>query len=142
VCGKNNDNDMNFFLCFVKTRKKLDKYFKINRIRNKYIIDIKKILEDEKINMDDKDSVAFFKVLVWNRILLAQQKSKDVYYIPNFQNHDLHVSKLLGLHSSIAEYCNDFNLLLFHEEFIGTNWLGDVLENIDHFDHSQIIKDY
>ena len=31
---------MNFYLCFVRTRKKLDKYFKVNRIRNKQIIDI------------------------------------------------------------------------------------------------------
>ena len=37
---------MEFFCVYVKTRKKLDKYVKVNRIRNKYIIDIKKILED------------------------------------------------------------------------------------------------
>jgi hypothetical protein len=31
---------MQFFCVYVKTRKKLDKYIKVNKIRNKYIVDI------------------------------------------------------------------------------------------------------
>jgi hypothetical protein len=43
---------MEFFCVYVKTRKKLDKYVKVNRIKNKYIVDIKKILEEEELNYD------------------------------------------------------------------------------------------
>ena len=129
------------FLCMVKTRKKLDKYFKINKIRNKYVIDVRKIMEDEKINPNDAESMAFFKVLVWNRIMSAEEKNKDIYYIPNFQNHNLQVSNLLNM-KNINQGTRCFNLLIFFEEFVGTNWLNDVMNNLDAFDHSQIIKDY
>ena len=43
---ENNDR-MNFFCVYVKTRKKFDKYLKLNKIKNKYIIDIKKIVEED-----------------------------------------------------------------------------------------------
>ena len=43
---------MEFYCVYVKTRKKLDKYVKVNRIKNKYIVDIKKILEEEEIDFD------------------------------------------------------------------------------------------
>jgi hypothetical protein len=132
---------VNFFLVFCKTRKKLDKYFKVNKIRNKYVIDIKKILEEEKINIDDSDAIAFFKVLIWKKIQLAKEKKKDVYYIPNFYNPQIDVSKLLELKNVLSDDQN-FNLLLFFQEFVGTNWLNIVLEEIDNFNHSQIIKDY
>lgn len=132
---------MNFFLVFCKTRKKIDKYFKVNKIRNKYVIDIKKILEEEKINVDDSDAIAFFKVLIWKKIQLAKEKKKDVYYIPNFYNPNLDVIKLLELKNVLSEEQN-FNLLLFFQEFVGTNWLNTVLEEINVFTHSQIIKDY
>jgi len=138
---------MNFYLAFVKTRKKIDKYFKNNKIGKKYVIDIRKIMEEEKIDLTDKESTAFFKVLVWNRIMLAQQKSKDIYYMPNFHNHDLAVEKLLFLkdavfHEDSDPADNQFNLLIFYEEFVGTKWLSDVMDNIQVFDKSQVLKDY
>ena len=37
---------MEFYIVFVKNRKKLDKYIKINKVRNKTIIDIKQQLDD------------------------------------------------------------------------------------------------
>ena len=37
--------NVNFFVVYCKTRKKTDKYLKVNRIKNKYIIDIKKVME-------------------------------------------------------------------------------------------------
>ena len=45
---------MNFFCVYVKTRKKMDKYIKINKVKNKYIIDIKKIEQQliDKIRED------------------------------------------------------------------------------------------
>lgn len=133
---------MNFYLCFVRTRKKIDKYFKINKIRNKQIIDIRKILDEEKLKLTDKDTIAFFKVLVWNKIKIAMDKNKDIYYIPNFSSSDLDVKKLLKLKTNILEQNSEFNLLLFHGEFIGTIWLSDLLDNISTFDNSQILNDY
>ena len=133
---------ISFYISLVRTRKKLDKYFKINKIRNKQIIDIKKLIEEEKIKINDKESVAFFKVLVWNKIKMAREKGKDIYYIPNFSTTDLDIIKLLRLKSTLLESNDNFNLLLFYEEFIGTNWLIDTLDNIDTFDNTQILKDY
>jgi len=133
---------VNFYLCFVRTRKKIDKYFKINKIRNKQIIDIRKILDEEKLKLTDKDTIAFFKVLVWNKIKIAMDKNKDIYYIPNFSSSDLDVKKLLKLKTNILEQNSEFNLLLFHGEFIGTIWLSDLLDNISTFDNSQILNDY
>ena len=40
-------NKMTFFCVYCKTRKKFDKFIKVNKIKNKYIIDIKKIVEEE-----------------------------------------------------------------------------------------------
>lgn len=131
-----------FFIVMVKTRKKLEKYFKINRIRNKQIIDIKKIMEEEKIKLNDKESISFFKVLVWNKIKMAKDKGKDIYYIPNYSNNDLNMNKLFKLKESILEIDDSFNLLCFHEEFLGTIWLSETLDNIEQFDNTQILKDY
>ena len=139
---ENNNKNISFFISMVKTKKKLDKYFKINKIRNKQIIDIRKIMEEEKLKLNDRESIAFFKVLVWNKIKMARDKGKDIYYIPNFSSSDLDIKKLLRLKSSLLEINDNFNLLLFYEEFIGTNWLIDVLDNIETFDNTQILKDY
>ncbi len=132
----------NFFICFVKTRKKLDKYFKNNRIKNKQIIDIKKILEEEKIILENVEAVNFFKVLVWSKIKMAREKGKDIYYIPNFFGADMDAKKLLKLKNSLLEKNECFNLLCFYDEFVGTVWLNDILDNIEHFDATQILKDY
>jgi hypothetical protein len=51
-----------FFCVYCKTRKKVDKFIKVNRIKNKYIIDIKKIMEEEEVSFaDDK---MYLKVLI------------------------------------------------------------------------------
>jgi len=136
------DNNSSVFLVFCRTRKKIDKYFKNNKIRNKQIIDIKKILEEEKISLKDKEAMTFFKILVWNRIKVAKEKGKDIYYIPNFTSSDLNVSKLLKLKTNLLSDIKNFNLLLFFDEFIGTNWLIDILADLDTFDNSIILKDY
>lgn len=134
-------SNTHFYLVMCRTRKKLDKYFKNNRIRNKQIIDIRKLVDEEEIDFNIKNNVAFFKLLIINKIKVAKQKEKDIYYIPNFSNHDLNIKSLLNLRNNI-EYNTTFNLLLFYDEFIGTNWIMDILEDIDVFDNSQILKDY
>ena len=136
------DDKTSFFLVLCKTRKKIDKYFKINKIRNKQIIDIRKILDEEKININNKESMAYFKILIWNKINMAKEKGKDIYYIPNFYNNDIEIEKLLFLKDSFCQEEIDFNLLLFFQEFIGTRWFEDVMSNMEHFTHSQILKDY
>lgn len=134
---------MRFFLCFVKTRKKLDKYFKVNKIRNKQIVDIRKIIDEENINLKNKDSLSFFKVVVWNKIRTAKEKGKDVYYIPNFHSPDSDIYKLLDLNSTkIIDNESEFNLLLFFDEFLGTDILDDLMDNLDGFDKAQIMRNY
>ena len=55
-------NKMNFFCVYVRTRKKFDKFIKVNKIKNKYIIDIKKIIEEEEASFNvDK---TYLKILI------------------------------------------------------------------------------
>ena len=65
---------MEFFCVYCKTRKKVDKFIKVNRIKNKYIIDIKKIMEEEEVSFgDDK---MYLKVLIFQKIQQAIDKKK------------------------------------------------------------------
>lgn len=129
---------MNFFCVYVKTRKKMDKYIKINRVKNKYIIDIKKIIEEEELNpIDDK---TYLKILIFNKIQQAISKKKDIYYIPDFDN-DFSIEKLLNLKKILGE--NDFNVLIFYNEFRKSpEIIDDVFSNLSKFSNSQIIRDY
>jgi len=129
---------MQFFCVYVKTRKKFDKYVKINRIRNKYIIDIKKILEEEEVDFNiDK---TYLKILIFNKIEQAIEKGKDIYYIPDF-DQDFSIDKLLNLKKILGE--NEFNVLIFYNEFRkDTQLLDGVLGNLSKFTNSQIIRDY
>jgi hypothetical protein len=123
----------------VKTRKKLDKYVKVNRIKNKYIVDIKKILEEEEIDFD-KDRT-YLKILVNQKIQIAIEKNKDIYYVPDFE-HDFSIEKLLNIKKILGEG-NNFNVLIFFNDFRkDNNILDDVLGNLSKFNHSQIIRDY
>ena len=133
---------MNFFLTFCKTRKKFDKYVKINRIRNKVIVDIKNMIEEEKIDTANTDSMYYFKVLVFRKIQTSIEKDKDIYYIPNFTNQYFEVDSVLKL-SQMLRPVDDFNLLLFHNEFLEQqHWIDFLLDNIDNFSASQLIEDY
>ena len=67
---------MNFFCVYVKTRKKMDKYIKVNRVKNKYIIDIKKIIEEEELSPSD-DKI-YLKILIFQKIQQAIDKKKDI----------------------------------------------------------------
>lgn len=129
---------MNFFCVYVKTRKKMDKYIKINRVRNKYIIDIKKIIEEEELSPSDDKT--YLKILIFNKIQQAISKKKDIYYIPDFDN-DFSIEKLLNLKKILGE--NDFNVLIFYNEFRkNPEIIDDVFSNLSKFSNSQIIRDY
>ena len=129
---------MEFFCVYCKTRKKVDKFIKVNRIKNKYIIDIKKIMEEEEVNFDDDKM--YLKVIIFNKIQQAIDKKKDIYYIPDFDN-EFSIEKLLNLKKILGE--NNFNVLIFYNEFRkNPEVMDDVLGNLSKFSNSQIIRDY
>jgi DUF1009 family protein len=129
---------MNFFCVYSKNRKKVDKYFKNNRIRNKYIIDIKRIVDEEELDFNEDKT--YLKILIFNRIEQAIERNKDIYYIPNF-NEEFSIDKLLNLKKMLKE--NNFNVLVFYNEFRkDPQTLNSILENLSKFSSSQIIRDY
>lgn len=132
------DNKMNFFCVYVRTRKKLDKYLKLNNIKNKYIIDIAKIVSDEEVSF--KDDKTYLKILIFNKIQQAIDRKKDIYYIPDF-NNEFSIEKLLNLKKILGD--NNFNVLIFYNEFRKTPIvLDDVFGNLSKFNASQIVRDY
>lgn len=129
---------MNFFCVYVKTRKKMDKYIKVNKIKNKYIIDIKKIIEEEELS-EEEDKI-YLKIIIFNKIQQAIDKNKDIYYIPDFDD-DFSIEKLLNLKKILGN--NDFNVLVFYNEFRkNPDIIEDVFSNLSKFSNSQIIRDY
>jgi len=130
---------MNFYLVLCKQRKKIDKYIKINRVRNKVIIDIKQMLEEEDLNnVKFKD---YFNLLVFTKITHTFKKCKDVYYIPNY-NENMNIKELFRIKEAFP-FNIKFNILLFYDEYKDDEIiLKDLFDNMDIFDASQIIKDY
>jgi len=129
---------MEFFCVYCKTRKKFDKFIKVNRIKNKYIIDIKKIIDEEEVDFDSDRT--YLKILIFNKIQQAIDKKKDIYYIPDFENQ-FSIEKLLNLKKILGE--NNFNVLIFYNEFRkNPEVMDDVLGNLSKFSNSQIIRDY
>lgn len=130
---------MTFICVYVKGRKKLDKFIKVNKIRNKYIIDINKIIEEEDVDYDMEKT--YLKILIFNRIQQAIEKKKDIYYIPDFENQ-FSIEKLLNIKKILGKD-NFFNVLIFYNEFRkDPEILDDVLGNLSKFNASQIVRDY
>ena len=128
---------MEFFCVYVKVRKKFDKFVKINKIRNKYIIDIKKIIEQEEI-VDYDQEKTYLKILILQKIQQAVDKNKNIYYIPNFDS-EFSIEKLLNIKKILGK-TNNFNILIFYNEFRkDPQILDDVLSNMSKFSNSQII---
>lgn len=131
---------MEFFCVYCKVRKKFDKFVKVNRIRNKYVIDIKKIMEDEEITDYDQEKM-YLKVIILQKIQQAIEKKKNIYYLPDFDN-DFSIEKLLNIKKILGKE-NNFNVLIFYNEFRkDPQILDDVLVNLSKFSNSQIIRDY
>ena len=129
---------MEFFCVYCKTRKKFDKFVKVNRIKNKYIIDIKKIVDEEEV--DFQNYKTYLKILIFNKIQQAIDKKKDIYYIPDFEN-EFSIEKLLNLKKILGD--NNFNVLIFWNEFRkNPEIMDDVLGSLSKFSNSQIIRDY
>jgi hypothetical protein len=129
---------MEFFCVYCKTRKKFDKFVKVNAIKNKYIIDIGKIMAEEEVDFNDDKT--YLKIIIFNKIQQAIDKKKDIYYIPDFDN-EFSIEKLLNLKKILGE--NNFNVLIFYNEFRrNPEVIDDVFSNLAKFSNSQIIRDY
>ena len=93
-----------------------------------YVKQIKKFQKYIKVNK------------IRNKLQQAIEKNKDIYYIPDFE-HDFSIEKLLNIKKILNE--NDFNILIFYNEFRKDNdLLEDALGNLTKFSNSQIIRDY
>lgn len=129
---------MEFFCVYCRTRKKFDKFIKVNKIKNKYILDIRKIVEEEEVNFNDDKT--YLKILIFNKIQQAIEKNKDIYYIPDFKR-EFSIEKLLNIKKILGD--NNFNVLIFYNEFRKSpQILNNVLSNLSKFSNSQIIRDY
>lgn len=129
---------MDFYCVYCRTRKKFDKFIKNNKIRNKYIIDIKKIVEEEEVDFNEDRT--YLKILIFNRIQQAIEKDKNIYYIPDFDN-EFSIEKLLNLKKILSD--NNFNVLIFYNEFRkNPEIMDEVIGNLSKFSASQIIRDY
>ena len=133
---------MDFYIVFVKNRKKLDKYVKINRIRNKTIIDIKQQLDDHGLE-DVSECREYFNLIIYTKITQTIRKNKDVYYIPNLNKiNTLEIDDIFQIKENLVGKIN-FNLLFFFEDFKDNQKLYEnLLSNISLFDAIQIIRDY
>lgn len=130
---------MNFYIVFCKTKRKFDKYIKINRIRNKVIVDIPELLNEFDIKDNYQD---YFNLMVYTKINHSLRKGKTIYYIPDFKNSDIDITEIFKL-KEILDFDINFNVLVFYEEFMQDNKIiNDVIGNLDFFNSSQIIRDY
>jgi len=132
---------MNFYLVFTKNRKKFDKYVKVNKIRNKIIIDIKQQLDEFDISSYECFK-EYFNLLIYNKITQSFVKKRDVYYLPNFSNKKLEVDEIFKI-KKILDKNIKFNILIFFDEFKNDDDVyQSILSNMDIFDASQILKSY
>lgn len=130
---------MNFYIVFSKNRKKIDKYMKVNAIRGKVIIDIKAQMDE--IGVTDDTYTDYFNLLIFARIVQSLKKGKDIYYIPNFKI-PFSMCDIIKIKENIDGNIK-FNILMFFDEFCNDEKvLNEVLNNLNIFDVSQIIKDY
>lgn len=132
---------MHFYVVFVKNRKKFDKYVKINRVKNKAIIDIKQQLDEHGI--DDLDGFKdYFNLLIYTKIVQTFKKNRDVYYIPNLNKiKTLNIEDVIKMKENLGME-HKFNLLLFFEDFKDNENISGIISNMTIFDAVQIISDY
>jgi len=133
---------MEFYIVFVKNRKKLDKYIKVNKVRNKTIIDIKQQLDDHGLE-DATEWREYFNLIIYTKITQTIRKNKDVYYIPNLSKIcNLEIDDIFQIKENLTGKIN-FNLLFFFEDFKDNQKMYEnLLSNISLFDAIQIIRDY
>jgi len=133
---------MNFYLVFTKNRKRFDKYVKVNRIKNKIIIDINQQLDEYEISKSYLEYKEYFNLLIYTKITQSLDKGKDIYYIPNFYSKVLNIEDVFKI-KKILTSNTKFNILLFYDEFKDDDNINQsILSNMNIFDASQILKSY
>ena len=131
---------MNFYLVFTKNRKRFDKYVKVNRIKNKVIIDIRQQLDEYGVTYPEYKE--YFNLLIYTKITHSLNKKKDIYYIPNFSNKNMDVEEIFKIKNLLDDKTN-FNILLFFDEFKDNEDVNQsILSNMNIFNASQILKSY
>lgn len=130
---------MDFNIVLTKHRKKFDKFSKINKLKNKEIIDISNILLTENLCViKDRE---YLNTFIYLKIIEAMRKNKDIYYIPDFSNKDVFVSKLVKLKKLIN--LPNINVIMFFDDFIeDEDFISDFFNNVSNFDRLQILKDF
>ncbi|MCK9417328.1 hypothetical protein M0Q97_11830 [Candidatus Dojkabacteria bacterium] len=115
---------------------------KINKIRNKTIIDIKQQLDDHGLESSNEWK-EYFNLIIYTKITQTIRKNKDVYYIPNLNKiKNLEIDDIFQIKENLIKKVN-FNLLFFFEDFKDNQELYDnLLSSIYLFDAIQIIRDY
>lgn len=133
---------MDFYLVFTKSRKRFDKYVKVNKIKNKVIIDIKSLLDEYEV--DDYETYKdYFNLIVYTRIKHSLDKKKDIYYLPNFINKNFNIDDVFNIKKMLTFGEINFNILIFYDEFKDDDYINQsILENMNIFDASQILKSY
>lgn len=131
-----------FFIVLCKQKKKIVKYFKLNKIRKKVIIDVKKMADEEEITYEEAIQSEYFKVLLIKKIKDAIETKKDIYYIPYF-NADIKKkpTKILNIKKLVHEHFY-FNLLCLYDDFDKPNEASEILNYVEEFDFIQLLKDY
>lgn len=133
---------MNFYLVFTKNRKRFDKYVKVNRIKNKIIIDINQQLEEYDISKCYLEYKEYFNLLIYTKITQSLVKGKDIYYIPNFSSDNLNIEEVFKMKKILSSETK-FNILLFYDEFKNDDYINQsILSNMNIFNASQILKSY
>lgn len=97
-------------------------------------------MDEEDINLNDVQNTSYFKILIYKKIKNAMEKGKDIYYIPNLDNPELKIERMLKMRDILPTY--NFNLLFFHNEFKSDQISTTVMEHLSEFNCSQVIKDY
>jgi hypothetical protein len=131
---------MNFNCVFVKNRKKIQKYIKLNSVKNKVIVDVKKMIDEHSIDIKNKNSQNYLKTLIYQKLQQGEEKNKEVYYIPHLHK-DFSVNNLLNIKKILKEE-QEVKLLVFFKEFENDRLFVDILENLTHFSKITILEDY
>lgn len=131
---------LNFFLVLCKNRKKFDKYVKLNKIRGKYIIDIKKMMDENDITAAEMPTSDLFKIIILKKFNLAIEKKKDIYYIPHFEITK-NFNKIFNIKEMLVNSHN-FNLLYFFDEFEADEKPHEITDKMEEFNITQILKDF
>lgn len=131
---------LNFILVICKDRKKFKKFEKVNKLKNKYVIDIKKMMDDDNLTSQNVSNSSVFKLNLLKKFNLAKEKKKHIYYIPNIieQNNLYNLFNIKELMSDT----HNFTLLYFYDDFDKNQQPLEILENISEFDYTQILEDY